>query len=113
MESAKRASVVIIVWHLNFSFFFKKRGKQGERGKKAEEKKLKTCKRKRLPPPQNNKKCNFEKKVKRIFHFSFTRDRRPIYDAHFALSNTHTHTCLKRVNNNNNNAGVHNLFPVV
>ena len=36
MESAKRASVVIIVWHLNFSFFFLKEGKQGERGKKAE-----------------------------------------------------------------------------
>ena len=35
MESAKRASVVIIVWNLNFSFF-KKEGKQGERGKKAE-----------------------------------------------------------------------------
>ena len=24
MESAKRASVVIIVWHLNFSFFLKR-----------------------------------------------------------------------------------------
>ena len=35
MESAKRASVVIIVWHLNFSFF-EKRGSKGERGKKAE-----------------------------------------------------------------------------
>ena len=98
MESAKRASVVIIVWHLNFSFFLKRgeaRGKRRHgRGKKAEYKKLL---RKMLPPKtktktKNNKKCNFEKKVKRIFHFSFTRDRRPIYDAHFALSNTHTHT---------------------
>ena len=34
MESAKRASVVIIVWNLNFSFFLKE--KEGERGKKAE-----------------------------------------------------------------------------
>ena len=55
MESAKRASVVIIVWNLNFSFFLKE-GKQGERGKKSS--------RKMLPPPlttKNNKKCNFEK----------------------------------------------------
>jgi hypothetical protein len=87
MESAKRASVVIIVWNLNFSFFLKR----GEaRGKEV--KKLKTCKRKRLPPPKTTKSAIQKKKVKRIFHFSFTRDRRPIYDAHFALSNTHTHT---------------------
>jgi len=81
-----------------FFFFFLKRGeargkRRHGRGKKAEYKKLL---RKMLPPKtktktKNNKKCNFEKKVKRIFHFSFTRDRRPIYDAHFALSNTHTH----------------------
>ena len=35
MESAKRASVVIIVWNLNFSFFFKKRGSKGKEVKKA------------------------------------------------------------------------------
>ena len=33
MESAKRASVVIIVWHLNFSFFFLKEG--GSKGKEV------------------------------------------------------------------------------
>lgn len=35
MESAKRASVVIIVWHLNFSFF----EKRGSKGKEKEVKK--------------------------------------------------------------------------
>ena len=113
MESAKRASVGNNCVASEFFFFFLKRGEaRGERGKKAEQSK-KALAENAPTTPKNNKKCNLEKKVKRIFHFSFTRDRRPIYDAHFALSNTHTHTCFKRVNNNNNNAGVHNLFPVV
>ena len=38
MESAKRASVVIIVWNLNFSFFFKKRGSKGKEVKKQSKK---------------------------------------------------------------------------
>jgi|NorSeaMetagenome_1021524.scaffolds.fasta_scaffold14090_2 hypothetical protein len=31
MESAKRASVVIIVWNLNFSFFLKRGEARGKR----------------------------------------------------------------------------------
>ena len=38
MEFAKRASVVIIVWHLNFSFFFEKRGSKGKEVKKQSKK---------------------------------------------------------------------------
>lgn len=45
-----------------------------------------------------------------IFHSRETDDHLFIYDAHLRFQ-THTHTCFKRVNNNN--AGVHNLFPVV
>jgi hypothetical protein len=40
------------------------------------------------------------------FFFSFTRVNALL------RFQTHTHACFKRVNNNNN-AGVHNLFPVV
>ena len=87
MESAKRASVGNNCVASEFFFFFKKRGSKGERGKKAQD----MQEEKGLPPPKTTKSA-IQKKVKRIFHFSFTRDRRPIYDAHFALSNTHTHT---------------------
>jgi hypothetical protein len=53
MESAKRASVVIIVWHLNFSFFFEKRGSKGKEVKKQSKKALEEN-------APTNKKCNSE-----------------------------------------------------
>jgi len=83
MESAKRASVGNNCVESEFFFFFLKRGSKGERGATPNFGQLFSG---------VGRKSAIQKKVKRIFHFSFTRDRRPIYDAHFALSNTHTHT---------------------
>lgn len=54
MESAKRASVVIIVWHLNFSFFLK-------RGEARGVKKAQDMQEENAPTTKNNKKCNSEK----------------------------------------------------
>ena len=66
MESAKRASVVIIVWHLNFSFFFEKRGSKGKEVKKDY-----SC----SHQPTNNKKCNSEKSQEFFdFFFSFAHE---------------------------------------
>ena len=100
MESAKRASVVIIVWNLNFSFFLKRGEARGKRLRKM------------LPPPKTTKSAISRKKSKEFFIFHSHETDDP-FTTHTLRFQTHTHTCLKRVNNNNNNAGVHNLFPVV
>ena len=102
MESAKRASVVIIVWHLNFSFFFEKRGSKGKEVKKEY-----SC-----SHHQKQQKVQFREKSQKNFSFFIhTRQTTHLRRTLCAFKHTHTHTCFERVNNNN--AGVHNLFPVV
>lgn len=66
MESAKRASVVIIVWNLNFSFFFEKRGSKGKEVKKQSKKALEE----NAPTNQKQQKVQFRKKS-RIFRMIF------------------------------------------
>ena len=107
MESAKRASVGNNCVASEFFFFFKKRGSKGERGKKAQD-----MQEEKAPTTKNNKKCNSEKSQKNFSFFIHTRQTTHLRRTLCAFKHTHTHTCFKRVNNNNN-AGVHNLFPVV
>ena len=102
--------VIIIVWNLNF-LFFKKEGKQEGEKEVKKQKSKKSSRNARSISHQssikNNEKVQFRKKnFSNEFFFSFTRVNALL------RFQTHRHACFKRVNNNNN-AGVHNLFPVV
>ena len=102
MESAKRASVGNNCVASEFFFFFKKRRKGKEVKKQSKKSSRKKC-----SHHQKQQKVQFRKKnFSNEFFFSFTRVNALL------RFQTHTHACFKRVNNNNN-AGVHNLFPVV
>ncbi len=82
MESAKRASVVIIVWHLNFSFFLK-RGEARGGVKKAQDMQEENA------PTTKKTKSAIQKKVKNFSNDFFFHSHRVNALLRFQ---THTHT---------------------
>ena len=88
MESAKRASVVIIVWHLNFSFFFKKRGSKGKEVKKQSKKSSRH--RGKCSHHQKQQKVQFRKKS-RIFRMNFFFHSHRVNALLRFQTHTHTH----------------------